>query len=947
MPILTNWIDLSGVTWVQNKSFSENSSAGRPYSTVFAGNGDGARIASDLIDVPQMPISIQINPGFQIAVLGFDENSLYLGSAYNGYALPWSANVGSSAGLESFVIDVSTAKKIAIVLRRASGYRLLAKEVDDTGVNVSYETEIGGGGTMSNYTPERNLYAVSKQVNGYLQADARVIVNPSSVWNERTSDWIPVEGFESITIQAWTPSIPSNYQPWIGYAFYTDTDLSSRLGNRVAKYGTAGNTYLTYINVAIPETAKYIRVSYRMITDGYCKVEFGSTASDWRPAPEDATYYEGGYNFMILARNSVTVSIQKDVDAVYRYYKLQSSTAAVPAKPTSITTLPPSGWSDTEPTYTEGSTNSLYTVDLTIFTDGTFQYSEVSLSSSYEAAKQAYNKAYTAEQAASAAQTTANAKNAVFYQGTAPSASGRKLYDVWFNTADGNKMYYWNGSAWTLRQFGTNAIGESAITGSLIAGNVITGDHIVANTITGTHIAAATIKAANIDVSDLFSRNITATGTITGGKFKGAASNSYIESATYSYSSGNYAASGIHIDLSATGYIRAKNFAIDASGNAYFNGRIESTSGSIGGFDIDSYYLASSDGSMYIYSSTAGTHDYEDDVQFRLWKDRMYIVVANNALATLDLDVASRDNDDWYEGMINVRNTNDNGYVQLQGSGNIWATGTGYFGSDLTTGGDFFATAISANSNVYISTKNRGYFLKDSTDTSYGALFDNGSNLWIGATSSASTHHRGSTFISTGYNGTSGNETIYVSVPNAANNDATNYGVIHTNYASFAVNVTVTRKNAVPAVNVVNAVHDISMQSNTAGNAGIYDTTNSAWILRSDSSQNVYIPHALTVVSLTQTSDRKFKTGIEPATMCATDLIDQIKVRQFTWNIDNKHWNFGVIADEVYEVDSNIANRPTEESEGFWSVNDFYLTGMLIKAVQELSARIATLEKEV
>ena len=97
----------------------------------------------------------------------------------------------------------------------------------------------------------------------------------------------------------------------------------------------------------------------------------------------------------IKATGQITLSAVIDVNAVYRYYLLQSSTLAKPSKPT---TYPPSSsWDDTEPTYTEGSTKSLYTVDCTVFSDNTFKYSEVSLSTSYEAAKVAYNKANNAQ----------------------------------------------------------------------------------------------------------------------------------------------------------------------------------------------------------------------------------------------------------------------------------------------------------------------------------------------------------------------------------------------------------------------------------------------------------------------------------------------------------------------------------------------------------------------
>ena len=107
----------------------------------------------------------------------------------------------------------------------------------------------------------------------------------------------------------------------------------------------------------------------------------------------------------VKASTSITLSAVVDVASCTRYYLLQSSTLSPPAKPT---TKPPSGsWNDTEPTYTSGSTNSLYFIDLTVFSDGTWSYSSVSLSSSYEAAKEAYNRAVSAGQTASAAQTAA------------------------------------------------------------------------------------------------------------------------------------------------------------------------------------------------------------------------------------------------------------------------------------------------------------------------------------------------------------------------------------------------------------------------------------------------------------------------------------------------------------------------------------------------------------
>lgn len=103
----------------------------------------------------------------------------------------------------------------------------------------------------------------------------------------------------------------------------------------------------------------------------------------------------------IKASSQITISKVIDIHACYRYYKLQGSTLAKPTKPTKN---PPDGWSDTEPAYISGSTNTLYFVDCNVYSDKSFSFSEVSKSSSYEAAKDAWNKANNAQDTATNAQ---------------------------------------------------------------------------------------------------------------------------------------------------------------------------------------------------------------------------------------------------------------------------------------------------------------------------------------------------------------------------------------------------------------------------------------------------------------------------------------------------------------------------------------------------------------
>lgn len=183
----------------------------------------------------------------------------------------------------------------------------------------------------------------------------------------------------------------------------------------------------------------------------------------------------------IKASALITLSSVTDVASVTRYYLLQSSTLAKPAKPT---VKPPSGsWTDTEPTYTAGSTNSLYFTDLTVFSDGTWAYSSVSLSSSYEAAKAAYNKA-------TAAQTTAQQalSNTELIVGTQTAATGAWTGVASFaSLVDGQQIAYWlpfagSGNATlnlTLSGGGTTGAkncyysGTSRLTTHYAAGNVI------------------------------------------------------------------------------------------------------------------------------------------------------------------------------------------------------------------------------------------------------------------------------------------------------------------------------------------------------------------------------------------------------------------------------------------------------------------------------------------
>ena len=141
-----------------------------------------------------------------------------------------------------------------------------------------------------------------------------------------------------------------------------------------------------------------------------------------------------------------------DVTATCRYYLLQASNLSAPSKPTRN---PPGGsWSETEPSYTSGSTNTLYFVDLTVFSDGTWTYSSVSKSSAYEAAKEAYNKAQ---------QVTDTV------DGLTKIQDGEVLID-------GDKVYL--SAAFVRSIFAQDITATGTITGAQLIGAILSGENI-------------------------------------------------------------------------------------------------------------------------------------------------------------------------------------------------------------------------------------------------------------------------------------------------------------------------------------------------------------------------------------------------------------------------------------------------------------------------------------
>lgn len=102
----------------------------------------------------------------------------------------------------------------------------------------------------------------------------------------------------------------------------------------------------------------------------------------------------------VKAQDSVTVYDFNDISKVRTWYKLVPRTSSAPTVAANATEaqMTSNGWTTTEPAV--DTTKKLYTVQQNVFGDGTYVWGDVSLSSSYEAAIEAYNKASAAEGAA-------------------------------------------------------------------------------------------------------------------------------------------------------------------------------------------------------------------------------------------------------------------------------------------------------------------------------------------------------------------------------------------------------------------------------------------------------------------------------------------------------------------------------------------------------------------
>lgn len=110
-----------------------------------------------------------------------------------------------------------------------------------------------------------------------------------------------------------------------------------------------------------------------------------------------------------------------------------------------------------------------------------------------------------------------------------------------------------------------------------------------------------------------------------------------------------------------------------------------------------------------------------------------------------------------------------------------------------------------------------------------------------------------------------------------------------------------------------------------------------------DASVTTYASRKIPVPS----SDFRLKKNVIPSEVEALPMIRKIKMKQFDWIADGKHQDIGFIADLLEMIDPNLSIGGGYDEDGNMDlkvVNDFYLLGYVVKAIQELDEQVTEMK---
>jgi len=132
---------------------------------------------------------------------------------------------------------------------------------------------------------------------------------------------------------------------------------------------------------------------------------------------------------------------------------------------------------------------------------------------------------------------------------------------------------------------------------------------------------------------------------------------------------------------------------------------------------------------------------------------------------------------------------------------------------------------------------------------------------------------------------------------------------------------------------------NITFSKNKNKNAGTVLRANNT----GSTTYTLTLPNSTGTLAITS-SDIRLKENIKDVEVSGLELINKIKLHQFDWleegHEGSPHWKVGVIADELQELDPNLASGGGYEEDGSMNIKSIeipYLLGYAILAIQELS----------
>ena len=509
----------------------------------------------------------------------------------------------------------------------------------------------------------------------------------------------------------------------------------------------------------------------------------------------------------------------------------------------------------------------------------------------------------------------ANGKNTAYYQTSQPTGGTYKVNDNWFNTDDGYRMYYWNGSKWMPTEYGASAIAANAITADKIAASAITAGKIAAGAITADKIAANAVTTNKIAANAITAGQIAA-GTITATQIASktiTADNLHADCIT----SNKIVASAITADKIAANAITANKIASNAitadklsvaSLSAISANLGAITSGSLnigsGNFVVDTAGNLTNKGTMSIgnggitYTPAGGLSVFGD-------------IKVKNALKMYFNDTTGAyDGKEHYFDVLKITINAEAPYLDVM---SIFTEGSATFNGGLAT-----AAALSAGS---LTVSGGSTLIGNVTVT--GKIYPNG-GIYANDGSLITydfTYKRWAMYCASG-KGWSIFDGVTFSAPN------------------FATSGYVTFKTLDGTSNRC-CIGTVSTDKQRVSNFGV--NASGALVVKCQSGTGItYGTHKV----VDGMSDQRLKCNISDCNVSALPIIDRIRLRSFDWvgYKNNRHQNIGFIADEIEMVDPYLSDGGGGYNEdgsiNIKSVDTFYLQGYEVKAIQELHQMI-------